>query len=321
MGTSLNTLVIGCGGCGSNVVGYLKNGMDNENFIEYMTLDSSDANKQEGIEFNHLKQNNSDGSLLTGTGGIRGEHLEDLKPGVLKFVNDKLLHKHNGVIYLVFSTSGGSGSVIAPILLQHLLTHDIPVCCLLVHDTSTEQYSINGKKCLESIFKTTKSADHNLAVTYFLNTNEISVVNASILKEFQTIMNFHDTDNITEIDNNDMKNFYNNKKYRHQCNIPSGIYSIGVLKPEHVIDTVSKHKVLLGRSLTNNGIDPLKPAGLKTIKHGKAENGVEAVLILINNFNKQYDILKKALDAFNEDIEEFGIDIDPDATIDGDIVC
>lgn len=309
MSKSLHTLIIGCGGCGANVVEHLKNGMNDESFIEYMTVDTSTANVKKDIPFHHIKKDDTDGKALTGTGGVRGEHLNDLKSGVKKFLDEKQLHKFDGVIYLVFSSSGGSGSIIAPLMLNTLLPYDLPICLLVVHDTTNEQYAKNSKKTLETLHSISTSNQYCLPITYFTNTNTIPVVNESILEEFKNIMYFHDTENITEIDNQDMKNFYNSRKYT-QIDIPKGMLSVTTIKPEHAADVLTKHKVIIGRSLTNDETDPLKGGGIRHNKNGKANNKAESVLILLNNFDKQYDLLKRALAVYEEEIPQHKIDID-----------
>ena len=131
----LNTLFIGCAGAGSNVVEELKNKIE-YNFVKYLTIDTSDANVKKDIPFRHIKKDTSDGSALAGSGGIRGKNYNDVQKGCIDFINDEKLHTFDGVIYLVFSSNGGSGNVIASVILKELLTKNIPVACLIVHDTA-----------------------------------------------------------------------------------------------------------------------------------------------------------------------------------------
>lgn len=314
--SSLRTTVIGCGGAGSNIVDFLKNGMNNEDFIEYLSIDSSDANKKEGIPFYHIKTDNTEANNLSGAGGIRGEHFEDIMPGCKKFVNEKGLHKHQGVVILVFSTSGGSGNIIATNILRTLLSYQIPVYCIYVHDGSNLQYAAYGKKVTETIFTASQDFKVALPVSYFVNTLDKQLVNESILKEFRLLMKFHDTDNITEIDNQDMKNFYTSIKYKDSVKEP-GVMAVALVDPKYVTEILSKNDVIIARSLTNDDSDPIKAGSVKQNKNGTSKDGTETVALLLNNFDKQYSIVKKAYESYDQSMKKFTIDEDVSATKDG----
>lgn len=314
---SLKTKVIGCGGAGSNIVEHLKNGFGENGYIEYLTMDSSDSNKKEGIKLFQIKENTVEGKALSGSGGIRGENLEHYRPGVKEFINTELLHNYDGVIYLVFSSSGASGNILATLLLQEILPLKIPMCCVVVHDSSTKKYAESSYKTMETIFKTAVKNNCALPVVYFLNKNSNKITNDTILEEFSSIMKFHDTDNLKEIDNQDMKNFYNSIKY--SSSIPAGVYSIATIKPEFVNNVIEKYEVIIGRCLTNDE-DVLKNKGLEQSKHGIANDKSEHVILLLNNFDRQYDSLKKALDTYNKEIKKHSISLSEDNITDDGIV-
>ena len=161
----LNTLFIGCAGAGSNVVEELKNKIE-YNFVKYLTIDTSDANVKKDIPFRHIKKDTSDGSALAGSGGIRGKNYNDVQKGCIDFINDEKLHTFDGVIYLVFSSNGGSGNVIASVILKELLTKNIPVACLIVHDTTSKQYALEAKACIESIYNIAVNSNKAIPVNY-----------------------------------------------------------------------------------------------------------------------------------------------------------
>ena len=304
---SLRTTVIGCGGAGSNITAHLKNGMEDESYIEYLTIDTSASNKKDGIGFYHIKTDNSDAENLTGSGGIRGTNLDDIMPGCKKFVNEKGLHKHEGVVVLVFSTSGGSGNVIACGLLNILLAYDVAVYCIYVHDSSNLQFATYGKKVTESLFTISQSFKVALPVSYFLNTIDKNLVNDTILNEFKMVMKLHDTDNLNEIDNQDMKNLYKGINY---INMVPGVYAIAVTSIKHVEETLSRYEVLIARSLTNSDLDPIKSGQVNHNKNGTSKDGTEVALLLINNFDKQYNTVKKGLESYNKTVTEFKLDDD-----------
>lgn len=313
---SLRTTVIGCGGAGSNITAFLKDGMGETDFIEYSTIDTSNANQKNGIPFYHIKSANSDAVNLSGAGGIRGVGVEDIMPGCKKFVDEKGLHKHEGVVVLVFSTSGGSGNIIAVGLLNILISYNIPVYCIYVHDSSNQQFAEYGKKVTETLFGITQKNNIALPVSYFINTIDKNIVNETILKEFQMIMKFHDTDSITEIDNQDMKNFYQSIKYKDTGVVP-GIMAVAVLDPKHVDQILGKHDVIFARSLTNTDFDPIKSGLVKQNKNGTSKDGTETVILLLNNFDKQYSLVKKALEVYDKPMKQFAIDENVEISKDG----
>ncbi len=304
---SLRTTVIGCGGAGSNITAHLKNGMGETDFIEYITIDTSDANKKDGIGFTHIKTDNSDNQTLSGSGGIRGANIDDVMPGCKKFVNDKCLHKHEGVVVLVFSTSGGSGNVIASGILNILLPYGVSVYCIYVHDSSNLQFATYGKKVTETLFGLANSHKVVLPVSYFLNTIDKNQVNDSILSEFKMLMKFHDTDNITEIDNQDMKNFYNCIKFEGML---PGVCAVAVVSVNNIEETLSRYEVLVARSLTNTDLDPIKPGQVNHNKNGTSSDNTEVGILLVNNFDKQYNTVKRALESYNKTVTVFKIDDD-----------
>ena len=317
--SSLRTTVIGCGGAGSNITAYLKDGMGETDFIDYLTIDTSDANKKDGIPFCHIKSAGSAGKNLSGAGGIRGENLKDILPGCEKFVDDKGLHTHDGVVVLIFSTSGGSGNVIAAGLLHTLLKYDIAVYCIYVHDNSNAEFAKNCVRATETLFKISQQYNVVLPVNYFVNTIDKNIVNKSILEEFKMIMKFHDTDNLTEIDNQDMKFFYQSIKYTANP-IPSGVVAIAVTDIKHVENDIEKHEVLVARSITNSDFDPIKVGQIAQNKNGTSNCGTEVALLLLNNFDKQYNLVKSAFAIYDKPIKKFSIDEDVEVSNGGIVI-
>lgn len=71
---------------------------------------------------------------------------------VLKHLLTQKLYDFKGVIYLVFSTNGGSGNIIAALMLKELLHRDISICCLMVHDTTSKQYAEQSLDTIKSLY-------------------------------------------------------------------------------------------------------------------------------------------------------------------------
>ena len=298
----LNTLFIGCAGAGSNVVEELKNKIE-YNFVKYLTIDTSDANVKKDIPFRHIKKDTSDGSALAGSGGIRGKNYNDVQKGCIDFINDEKLHTFDGVIYLVFSSNGGSGNVIASVILIELLTKNIPVACLIVHDTTSKQYALEAKACIESIYNIAVNSNKAIPVNYYFN-NTIGVekTNSIIIEEVKSILAYNDIENIVDIDAEDMKNMYHPTNYT-KLNIPAGIYGISALSIGDLKEINNKFDVVIGRCLTSKTENPFSEISISQYKKGTNNlTNDETMLLLVNNFSTHYELLEKNVNSYNNNI-------------------
>lgn len=307
----LKTLFIGCAGAGSNVVEVLKNGLPDYTFCNYVTVDTSSANTKKDIEFVHFTKDSLKNELLNGSGGVRGANLEDIKKASAKFINDRKLHAFDGIVYLVFSSNGGSGNVIAGVLLKELLLKDVTVCCIMVHDTSSKQYAGQALDTIRAINKIAVETNKAVTTMYFINNIDskkdldIKKVNASILEEITLLMAYNDIENIVDIDAEDMKNFYKPNVYT-KVKAPAGIYGISGLPIGDITEIVEKHDVIIGRCLTAKEYDPFKGHFLAQHKKGQnIKSSDESMLLLLNNFEKHYTLLENAYKAYDKKIEMF----------------
>lgn len=306
----METLFIGLGGAGSNIVSDIRDELSGLDYCRYLTIDTSNANAKEGIPFTHLKKDSNKDELLTGSGGIRGKNLNDVKQGVLKFVDDEKLYTFTGVLYLVFSTNGGSGNIIASLMLQELLNKNVSVCCIMVHDTTSKQYAIQSKDTLESLYGIAKKNLKAVPTIYYLNDKiNITQVNNTIKKEIRTIVEYNDIANIVDIDAEDIRNFYKPSIYT-KLGIPAGIYGITALNYGSVENIVKNYNVLIGRTLTNSDTDPLADANILQYKKGtNTRFNSESMLILINNFEKHHTLLRTHVESYTDEVKMFEIEV------------
>lgn len=150
----LGTLrVYGAGGAGINIASYFNNASEEPNCARVAPayIDASRSNlKPDFKEEDIFILNNVDGS-----GKVRKENHEEIS-NVIKQI---LLQIEPGDLnVVVFSASGGSGSVLGPLLMAELLERQLPAVCVVVgSDESiiTATNTLNTLKSLESIAKRT----------------------------------------------------------------------------------------------------------------------------------------------------------------------
>lgn len=306
----LNTLFIGCGGAGSNITEAIKDNLGDRTFCKFLTIDTSNVNQKEGIDFTHIKSSSNNGVFLKGSGGLKGENLEDIKKGVSDFIDANKLHQFDGVIFLVFSSNGASGNVIANSLLKKLLENKVSVSCLIVHGTTSKQFATQALSTVREINKIAESTDKAVTSIYFLNdTVSLTKVNEDIVKELELVLRYHDVDNLVDIDAKDMQYFYKPKVYS-KLNIPAGLYGICALPFGDIAQINEKYEIVIGRAITQTDDDPFKSHQIPQYKLGSTtlEGKNESILLLLNNFKNHYGELKKRFDAYDKDIKIFKIE-------------
>lgn len=140
--------VYACGGCGINIASKLldynhsKEGLAD---LDVVFLDTSHANLDRNKK--HDKTYVVDG--LDGSGKVRAENHKQISECVLDILQT---FKPSDLNVVLSSGSGGSGSVIAPSLVQELLLRNIPVIVITVG-------SMDSRIELENTIKTLKSYD------------------------------------------------------------------------------------------------------------------------------------------------------------------
>lgn len=141
----------GCGGFGINIVSHF-DAAAGKTEPGYSTphpvfIDTSRSNLSTGLNQEHVFiLENVDGS-----GKVRRENHEEITRTVKHIVNT---HKPLDFNVVVFSASGGSGSVIGPLILAELLSRKLPVVCIVVgsdESAITAQNTMNTLKSLEAI--------------------------------------------------------------------------------------------------------------------------------------------------------------------------
>lgn len=160
--------VYGCGGCGMNLI---QSRIDIPKFdpyanVEMVGIDTSEANydKSAGIPFYQIPG-------VSGMGKDRGEMLglgrdkidpilRDYKPGTMNVV--------------VASLSGGSGSMIAALLIRELLSRNLPCVLMGIASTDSGKEAENSLKSMQTLQQINKSLQAPIPFFYYENTESES---------------------------------------------------------------------------------------------------------------------------------------------------
>lgn len=154
-------MIYGAGGCGINIVHSKDWNVKDDNAAETHTsfIDTSKSNIKEtmGKEQVYILPN------LDGSGKKRDEnHLE-----ISNVIKDILVrHKPLDFNIVVFSLSGGSGSVLGPLIVSELLGRNIPVLAICVGSDESILTANNTLKSLKSLDAIAKLNKKSLTMIY-----------------------------------------------------------------------------------------------------------------------------------------------------------
>jgi len=270
-----------CGGAGINI------GRDiNRNLTELgdgfckitaKYLDTSGNNVSENEDLWKINTATFAGPAVSGSGGERRTNAGIINTSVSEYLDkNKLLVSVTGVFHIVvFSGSGGSGSVIGPILISKLRARGVPVLGVMVGDSS------NGL-CCKNTLNTISTLDHmakvsvkkpitiiyynNMAADGSTHLAKEAVVNNMCYNALAIMSMFLSGAN-EDIDTKDMTNFLAPDNYT-SVTVPDSLYCITFHDNDNqkCNDGVIN---LIGRTLTAPGKNGDMKLTLLQHKYGK----------------------------------------------------
>lgn len=257
--------IIAAGGCGSNITHTVAKKLEEKGLgtngvakIEYLFMDTSEANKQRADDisapFYKIPNVNVGSKELAGSGGVRATNIQHIKAGVVEFLNNnKILEEDpNHFIILVSSVSGGTGSVVVPLMQKELLHKDVNFITVTVGDNNSLMYcnnTIDGLKSLHSI----ASAQNKVTSMYYLNNSDfanISDVDDYIFGFILTFAIFTSNKN-EDIDNADMAVLCKPHNLRPKIDVPSGLAMLDASSDPKELEVIQKDSYLVSRVLGN----------------------------------------------------------------------
>lgn len=177
----------------------------------------------------------------------RRENAVHIVESIKNFMNSKSYKNNDVNTYniIVAGASGGSGNMIAAMLVKHLLNKDIPVLMVLIGDSSNELYTINTLNTIATFDGMAKKAKKPLNIMYFdnakadelSNLKKLESVDKHVFKTLSILSAFLSGD-LSELDQKDMSIFIDPSSYS-TINIESGLYGLkffsrDIQLPKHV---------------------------------------------------------------------------------------
>lgn len=159
--------IYGCGGCGINLANHFSDDT-NDDFcatVKPAFIDTSHSNLKEGVDPDSVYL--MDG--LDGSGKVRRENHEEIS----KSIKHILLQVHPGDFNIViFSGSGGSGSVIGPLILGELLSRGAPTIAIMVGSDESIIAADNNLKTIKTLESISQRSKQPVVLYYERNTRE-----------------------------------------------------------------------------------------------------------------------------------------------------
>lgn len=199
--SSTSITLVGAGGCGINLV----RAFQSDKRLDKVSLfDTSKTNLREGEQVRII----ANGS---GSGSNRAENATEITREIAKLSDDAL--GVNDVAIVVFSLSGGSGSVLGPLLLREYTRKGVRAIAVIVADTS---HSVGAKNTLNTLKTLTQIAQNNefyIPALLFTNDNtpkrgDVDTVAMNYLTTLIALL----TAPTYEVDRNDRLNWINPMK-------------------------------------------------------------------------------------------------------------
>lgn len=159
-----NVVLYGCGGLGINfATKYLNNkGGDGFAAIKPAFIDTSRSNLTSDVpeELTYILDNTD------GSGKVRRENHSQISSSIKNILQSQQPGEFNIV---VFSASGGSGSVLGPLIVSELLARNLPVVVLTAGSSESNITANNTVNTLKSLAAISKKADAPVVMHYLHN--------------------------------------------------------------------------------------------------------------------------------------------------------
>lgn len=239
----MNTIKLYCaGGAGINIGSYFSKRSDQDNNSQKATIspvyiDTSKSNIGKALSDENVYLIEG----LDGSGKVRSENYEHIKSCVLDILQQ---HRPGDLNIVLSSASGGSGSVIAPVLIGELIQRDVPVIVIVVGSTDSRielENTIRTLKSYESISQMRKTP---ISAFYFQNTDKKprKTVDADVHRAVDVLSVLFSGNN-DELDSSDLKNWLKYTKVTsfepHFCNMEFFADKVNLEKQHHAISVAT----------------------------------------------------------------------------------
>lgn len=197
--TTPTVSIIGCGGCGTNVIKLLN--IPNVNIGIIDTSKSNLLNLPDNCVIDIIE---TDIDQAKGSGKIRGSNSDIIQQNVTGI---KQLHPISDITIIIHSFSGGSGSVIGPLLASYLVGNNNPVIIVGVLDTVSGQDVLNTTNTIRTYQHLADENDLYFPAQLFDNKLGRRNVDQFMVDYIKNIVRLFTSRNIHELDVSDKKNY------------------------------------------------------------------------------------------------------------------
>lgn len=296
-------VLFACGGCGINQASHFEQFRDKEDpgfaSIDVVYLDTSKSNL-----FNSVVDKDKIYIVegLDGSGKVRAENHREIGDCVLDILQT---HKPGDINFVLSSGSGGSGSVIAPSLVQELLQRNIPVIVITIGSTDSRIELENTIKTLKSYEAIAQLRKVPVNALYFENSKSMvrSEVDKNVQAAIVLLAALFSRQN-KELDSSDLYNWLSYNKVTsytpHLSYMDFFPKEVKVDKPASIISvatlTTEGEDTSTGGSVEYQCVGYIKPEVMTRMKF---ENPVH-VAILDGVFSEIHKRLSKTLTEFDE---------------------
>jgi len=272
-----------CGGLGVNIANRLNNNQVNKFFI-----DTSKSN---------LKEHNTDSLFILdnvdGAGKFRPktyEHFKDIASDVLiKFKPSETLN------VVLSSLSGGSGSVIAPLITKELVSNGFNTIVIGVDSKHSAIELENTIKTLKTYRSVSSKSNKSIALFYLSNTSR-EETDLNTLSFLNLLIAITKSEGTTEFDTTDLHNFINFEKVTdNEPNV--GILEVNLNKEFKLLKNTNVVSTILVTSDVNSSIKTNIPEYLSTCvvldeefknKEIRIDNILGELSVIVSSLDKEY---------------------------------
>jgi len=255
----------GIGGGGINILSSVANSISNlgEGFaeVELRTIDTTTKTIDKHPEllntFYKIDSQRVSTDALDGLAGERKnkEAVLDIQNSLKEYLDTKIgPNKKNEYHILIFTGSGGSGSVTASILISLMRSKDYNVLPVVIGDEANLLYVTNTINTLVGLNNIAKKTGTALPIVYFSNSID-GITNYKYENEtnqnverFLSVFSMFVSGDIQDLDHQDMSNFLHPNRYK-SFHVEPGLYTMGVkIKELNDYNTILARTIVLPNS-------------------------------------------------------------------------
>lgn len=286
--------IYGVGGFGTNIA-YMFNNIEpspGQAEIKVAYLDTSRSNLRSDINPDHFFAPED----MDGGGSVRRDTNDPLAKICKQFLE---AHQPGDFNVVIFSASGGTGSVGGIHILSELLKRGIPAVAVVVGSAQSKIAALNTLKTLKSLENVVSSTEHPLVMHYSHNTDEQprSEIDFQIFRVVSTLTILNSREN-AGMDTRDVRNWV---QYQHSTAVEPALSLLEVY--DNNDDVVKNHKTPISlASLYTSPDDPRPKITPEYATEGYPTNSIKNFKVL--HFVVDYAEVGQIAKTINGRIEE-----------------